>query len=71
MTPPTPDQPLQPGLSLILSIGKWGGFYAFNGTTKRLCLGWVALSLIPYDIDPILHWALKDPAAVANSAETK
>jgi len=41
-------------MSIILSFGKFGGFYIHNGFTKRICLGWVALTFIPMDIDVIL-----------------
>lgn len=37
-------------MSLIISIGKWGGFYCCEG---RICLGWFALTFIPCDIDEI------------------
>jgi len=42
-------------MSLIISIGKYGGFYFFNGYTKRVCLGWIAVTYIPKDIDKILN----------------
>ena len=38
-------------MTFMLSFGKYGGFY-FTGS--RLCLGWMALSVIPVDIDEIL-----------------
>lgn len=41
-------------MTLALSIGKWGGFYLYAGYTLRLCLGWVAVTIIPDDIDDIL-----------------
>jgi hypothetical protein len=56
-------------MTLALTIGKFGGFYIFNGHTKRICLGWIALTFIPHDLDEILTRALKidtskpDPAA--------
>ena len=42
-------------VSIILSFGKWGGFYWFNGYTKRLCLGWFAITFIPQDYDVMMH----------------
>lgn len=42
-------------MSIILSFGRWGGVYYHGGWSKRLCLGWVALTLLPADIDPILR----------------
>lgn len=40
--------------SLILSWGKYGGFYWFNKYSKRLCLGFVSFTYLPDDIDTIL-----------------
>ena len=38
--------------SLILSFGKYGGFYCYNGKSmKRICLGWIALTLIIPEFD--------------------
>lgn len=39
------------GLSVICSFGKWGGFYVYRGFSTRICLGWMALTYIPTDID--------------------
>jgi hypothetical protein len=36
-------------MSILFSFGRWGGFYRFNGFTKRLCLGWIAITFIPLD----------------------
>lgn len=41
-------------MTLALSFGKWGGFYILRGHTFRVCLGWVALTYFPEDIDVIL-----------------
>lgn len=38
--------------SIILSIGKYGGFYITWGTTfKRVCFGWVAITVIKPEFD--------------------
>lgn len=38
--------------SLILSVGKYGGFYLQNGEAmKRICIGWFALTLIIPEFD--------------------
>ena len=38
--------------SIILSIGKYGGFYITNGAAfKRVCLGWIALTVIVPEFD--------------------
>jgi hypothetical protein len=40
------------GFSLVFSFGKYGGFYYhYKGYTARLCLGWMAITFIPEDID--------------------
>jgi len=44
-------------MSIVLSFGRYGGFYIHNGFTKRICLGWMALTFIPKDIDIILAQA--------------
>ena len=42
-------------MSIILSLGRWGGVYVFyRGYSFRLCLGWVALTILPEDIDGVL-----------------
>ncbi len=53
--------------SLILSIGSYGGFYIRRHKTFRICLGWVALTVIPFDIDAVFHAGLAalTPAAQA------
>lgn len=38
-------------MSISLSIGRWGGFYLHRGYTVRLCLGWVAFTWYPFDLD--------------------
>lgn len=43
-------------MTICLSIGRWGGVYFHRGWTLRLCLGWVAITLIPVDIDELLTW---------------
>lgn len=44
------------GYSIIFSYGKYGGFYRKSyGYFKRICLGWIAFTYIPEDIDVLLH----------------
>jgi len=38
----------------IISIGKWGGFYFHRGYATRLCLGFIAITLLPEDLDNLL-----------------
>ena len=42
-------------MTIIISCGRWGGFYAHNG---RLCLGWIAFTFMPYDVDDVLQAGL-------------
>ena len=37
--------------TLALSWGLWGGFYASGGYGWRLCIGWVALTYLPIELD--------------------
>ena len=39
-------------MTLMISFGKYGGFYCHNG---RLCLGWVAFTFLSFDIDVLLE----------------
>ncbi len=45
--------------SLVFSWGKYGGFYFFRGYTKRLCLGWIAFTYIPKDLNEVLNEKIK------------
>jgi len=47
------------GGTITVSWGDWGGFYFSKGSTTRLCLGYVALTYFPYDIDDIIKKGLK------------
>ena len=41
-------------MTLAISIGPWGGFYWHWGYTKRICIGWVALTWLPCDLDSLI-----------------
>lgn len=45
-------------MSFVISIGRWGGLYFYRGHTTRLCLGWLALTFIPRDFDPMIRQAM-------------
>ena len=51
------------GGSFCISWGKYGGWYWRNKFTKRLCLGWLAITFIPMDLDDILT---KDDVAISS-----
>jgi hypothetical protein len=38
-------------VSILLSLGRFGGFYFHRGYTVRVCLGWIAFTFIPGDDD--------------------
>jgi hypothetical protein len=38
----------------MFNIGSYGGFYWHRAYTYRLCLGWIAITFIPEDIDDVL-----------------
>jgi len=40
--------------TISISWGEYGGFYFNNGFTKRICLGWIAFTYLPIEIDDIL-----------------
>ena len=47
----------KPG-TLALSWGQWGGFYLHwrgPAITRRLCIGWVALTWIGIEIDDLME----------------
>lgn len=53
-------------MTLSFTIGPWGGFYIHNGYTLRLCLGWLALTILPVDFDCLLEiFTMTDPAIIA------
>lgn len=40
--------------SIILSVGKYGGFYIHNGdAVKRICFGWIAITVIRPEFDEV------------------
>jgi hypothetical protein len=43
------------GGTLSVSWGRWAGFYWHRGYCLRLCLGWIALTYLPRDLDNLLH----------------
>ena len=45
-------------MTFIINVGKWGGIYWHRGFVTRLCLGWVAFSFLPIDIDKL--WGMQE-----------
>lgn len=39
------------GISFIFSFGGYGGFYFYHKWATRICFGWIAVTIIPEDID--------------------
>jgi hypothetical protein len=46
-------------LAILISVGKWGGVYVVLGFGWRLSLGWVAITILPFDGDRLLEAAAK------------
>lgn len=46
-------------MTIAITFGKYGGFYIFNGYTKRICLGWIAIDLLPMELDEYLKRLIK------------
>lgn len=40
-------------MSVVLSCGKWGGFYLHRGYTTLLCMGFVALTFVPEEFEDL------------------
>jgi hypothetical protein len=40
--------------SAVVSFGRWGGFYASGNYAYRLCLGFMAITWLPLDVDAAL-----------------
>jgi hypothetical protein len=45
--------------SIVISFGEYGGFYIHWGWTKRVCLGWMALTYWPIDADVLMSNAVE------------
>ena len=41
-------------MTFAISIGEWGGFYVSLTGSWRICLGWIAFTIFPWDIDETL-----------------
>lgn len=41
-------------MSICVSLGAYGGFYFSRGWSWRLCLGWLAVTVFPCDLDRVL-----------------
>lgn len=50
------------GFSIVVSVGPWGGLYLYRGWSKRICLGWFAITFYPRDMDDILQMIRTDEA---------
>lgn len=56
---------MRPRFTIALSVGPWGGFYVHRGFCHRLCLGWLAVTLVPVELDDLME------AYVDASSETR
>ena len=41
--------------TINITVGNYGGFYFVNSYTKRICLGFIALTYYPFDMDELLQ----------------
>ena len=44
-------------MSIIFSVGRWGGIYISRALGLRICLGWVTFTVMPVDFDDLLKLA--------------
>jgi hypothetical protein len=47
--------------TLALSWGPWGGFYLNPGYSKRLCVGWLAITYVPVELDDMMEAYVSRP----------
>jgi len=57
-------------MAIMISIGRWGGAYLKRAWGLRVCLGWIAITIMPIDGDIILGMAgdYQPPAEVKSEA---
>jgi hypothetical protein len=41
--------------TVALSWGRWGGIYVNRGFCKRICLGWLAVTYVPVELDDLME----------------
>lgn len=58
-------------MAIVISIGPWGGIYCTWGFAFRLCLGWVALTILPMDGDRLMELAASAPTEAAEETPAK
>jgi hypothetical protein len=46
-------------MTFTISVGTWGGFYFRFNYVWRICLGWIAFTIFPFDIDVRLNRILE------------
>jgi hypothetical protein len=55
---------LHRGFSILLAFGPWGGFRLDRGVgTVRIVLGWVGLTIAPWDLDYLLGKLMEEKGA--------
>ena len=53
--------------SFTISWGRYGGFYFHKGFSTRLCLGWVAFTYFPQDLDVLIKlWKNKSDRKIVS-----
>lgn len=57
-------------MTIMVSLDRnWGGFYVKRGFTTRICLGFLALTLIPIREDYLLGMAFAEEERLLDAAE--
>jgi hypothetical protein len=57
--------------SLIFNVGKYGGFYVFNGTAmKRVVLGWIAFTVVVPEFDEIFNEVIEKKEKESSQGNT-
>ena len=47
-------------MTIMVNFGRWGGIYALRGFGWRLCLGCVAITILPCDVDAVIWDITRD-----------
>lgn len=47
-------QPRVPRFTVAVSVGPWGGFYVHRKFFQRVCIGWLAITVVPVELDDLM-----------------
>lgn len=57
------------GGAIAVTWGNWGGIYFYRGYTKKLCLGFLAVTYYPRDLDRIIGQLIDRAVTAEHRAE--